>query len=108
QMARTIARPPSDQASEMIVQAGGASAGLDARVANNDAGGSDMIRVQVNIADREGKPLDRLSVPALVYAPDGSRQEIRLVQTAPGQYEGAVRPAGSGPYVVAATPRQGS
>ncbi len=103
QMARTIARPPSDQSSEMIVQTG---TEMDPGAGGSGAEG-DGIRVQVNIADREGNPLDRLTVPALVYAPDGSRQEIRLVQTAPGQYEGSVRPSGSGPYVIAATPRLG-
>ncbi|MFG0252057.1 MAG: VWA domain-containing protein, partial [Phycisphaerales bacterium JB038] len=90
-MARVIARPAASQDSELTAQFEG-----------------DVLRLRLDAADREGNPLDLLSVPGSVYTPAGERLEISLAQSGPGAYEALVPAKEAGNYVVALAPRKGS
>lgn len=91
QFARQIARPPAERGAELS---------LDVR--------GDTLRVRLDAANAQGVPLDMLDVPGKVYAPDGKSSDVRLMQTAPGVYEGTAPANAGGGYVVTLTPRQGS
>ncbi|MEO1511816.1 MAG: hypothetical protein AAFU70_07075, partial [Planctomycetota bacterium] len=67
------------------------------------AGG--QLRVRYDARDDGGRPIDLLSVPVSVYAPDGARRDIVLSQTGPGRYEGVAPAEGTGVSIVVATPR---
>lgn len=66
---------------------------------------SDRLRIRLDESDDQGRPVDGLTVPAAVYAPDGTRTTLQLAQVGPGQYEAAAPASASGAYVVALTPR---
>ncbi|TVQ63360.1 MAG: VWA domain-containing protein, partial [Phycisphaerales bacterium] len=89
-VARTIARPPASRDFALSVEEEG-----------------DELLVRMDATDDEGRPLDLLTVPGVVYAPDGTRQTIRLSQTGPGSYAARVRAPGAGNYVVTLAPRLG-
>ncbi len=90
-VARVIARPAASQDSELTAQFEG-----------------DSLRLRLDAADREGDPLDLLTVPGSVYTPNGERLEVSLDQTGPGAYEAMVPAKEAGNYVIALAPRRGS
>lgn len=90
QLARAIARPPTDRTQTLTADLEG-----------------DRLRIRLDATRDDGKPLDLLHVPGSVYAPDGSRTDIRLSQIGPGQYETIAPAPASGTYVITLTPRQG-
>jgi len=65
---------------------------------------ADELRIRMTATARDGAPLDLLSVPATIYAPEGETIETRLSQTAPGTYETAIPARSSGNYVLLARP----
>ena len=89
-IARTIARPAADSASELTV-------GVE----------DDELRIRLDAADKDGRALDLLSVPGTIYQPDGASSEIRLSQTGPGVYEARVPARQRGTYIAALSPMQG-
>lgn len=90
QMARTLARPASSGRMELTTEVAG-----------------DVLRLRLDAADKDGRPLDLLSAPATVYAPSGDPVHVALSQTGPGVYEGQVPAAQSGSYIATLTPRLG-
>lgn len=90
QLVRTVARPPSSRAYELTSDVVG-----------------DALTLRLDARDDDGRPLDLLTVPGVVYRPDGTRDDIALTQTAPGVYEARTPAPESGAYVVALTPRLG-
>jgi uncharacterized membrane protein len=91
QVARTTARPAIDRFQELTTE-----------IVN------DELRVRLDATGDDGHPLDMLDVPGSVYLPTGERVPVRLAQTGPGTYEGAVAAPLSGTYVVTLTPRAGA
>lgn len=91
QVARTIARPSTGRNVELRAVVEG-----------------ETLRLHLEAADESGQARDGLSVRGAVYAPDGTRSEVQLVQTGPGTYEGAAPAPGSGTYVVTLTPAPGT
>lgn len=87
QVVRGLARAQPDRGHELVLEADG-----------------DELRVRVTATDSGGRPRDRLSITGWVHGDDGSRQAVSLVQTGPGEYEGAVRAAGDGNRIVTLTP----
>lgn len=90
QLARTIARPPASRGFELSTDISG-----------------DSLTLRLDARDDENLPIDLLTVPGVVYRPDGSRVEVSLTQTGPGLYEARVPASESGAYIVALTPRSG-
>jgi len=90
-LVRAVARPSSRTNSELTVQALG-----------------DTLKVRLDAADDDGKPMDMLSVPGTVYTPDGSSVDIKLSQTGPGTYEASTTVVQSGQYIVALSPSAGA
>lgn len=90
QFARAVARPAASRDFALHI----------------DGEGEDLV-VRMEALDDDGRPLDLLTVPGVVYRPDGTTETIRLSQSGPGVYTGRVRAGGSGNFVVALTPRQG-
>ena len=90
QMVRTIARPP-------------ASRGFD--LASDIVG--DTLTLRLDARDDDNIPIDLLTVPGVVYNPDGTRTDITLTQTGPGLYEASAPAPESGAYSAALTPRSG-
>ncbi len=88
-IARFTTRPPTDRRQELSMSLEG-----------------DTLRLRLDAADDLGKPLDLLSVPGAVYSPGGERIDVRLSQTGPGRYEGAVPAESSGTYVATFSPRR--
>ncbi len=91
QLARQLARPPAERGAELTLSVDG-----------------DRVRVRLDAADEQGVPRDLLDVPGKVYAPDGRATDVRLMQTAPGVYEGSAPATLGGGYVVTLTPRLGA
>ncbi len=91
-VARTIARPATNQRYE-----------IETSVAE------ESLRIELDAADDDGTPLDLLQVEALVYGP-GEAEPVRtkLRQVGPGVYRGTSRAEQSGPYVVVLKPKLGS
>ncbi|MFN7020893.1 MAG: VWA domain-containing protein [Phycisphaerales bacterium] len=87
QVVRGLARAQPDRGQELVLEADG-----------------DELRVRVTATDEGGRPRDRLSITGWVHSDDGSRQALSLLQTGPGEYEGAVRAAGEGNRIVTLTP----
>ncbi len=91
QMARVIARPPSTSSYELAADV------IDGRM-----------RLRLDVADEEARPVDLLTVDGKLYAPGSSEPSpVRLSQTGPGTYEADVEAEASGAYVVALFPKQG-
>ncbi len=90
QMARVTARPSGGQGYDLVAEVDG-----------------DDLRLRLEARDREGRPLDLLQVPGAVFAPDGTRESVRLSQVGPGEYEARVSAPMTGNYVVALSPRLG-
>lgn len=74
-------------------------AGMARRLARPDTGrdfrasvlhDADVLDLAVEARDKDGKPLDDLSIAATIYPNDNDPIETRLSQTGPGQYEGRV------------------
>ncbi|MCK4871966.1 MAG: VWA domain-containing protein [Phycisphaerales bacterium] len=91
QIARVIARPAASGDSEL-------------RVEITDG----LLHIRLDAADRQGTPLDLLTVPGFVYPPTGDPVRVTLNQTGPGTYEATTRAEDAGNYVVALTPRKGN
>ena len=87
QTVRTLSRPLSRP-------------GFTARVEQS----GDAFRVQFEALAEDRKPLDDLTVPATVYAPDGKAQEISLSQVGPGLYEGVAAADQTGSYIAVVKP----
>lgn len=88
-IARTVARPPTESSSELITQVTG-----------------DTLEITYEALTREGEPMGALNVSGTVYAPDGTRTEVRLRQSGPGLYTASVPAKNKGNYVVALAPSQ--
>lgn len=88
QLVRQLSRPPSSRSQVLTLD-------FD----------RDRLIIQLDATDDQGRPLDLLTVPASIYAPDGTRLETRLAQVASGQYRAALPATSSGTYVVTAQPR---
>lgn len=91
QVARVLARPPGSGRMELDAEVRGESLAL-----RLDATGDD------------GRPLDLLTAPAIVYSPSGKPVEVLMTQTASGLYEATVPARESGSYVAIVTPRLGT
>lgn len=90
QVARQLSRPQADRRQTFVTQISGG-----------------VLRIRLEARDDADEPIDGLRVPANVYAPDGTRSALRLVQTGPGEYEASMPAVLSGTYLVTATPRLG-
>ena len=90
-LVRSIARPDTDRGGELIVTPT-----------------DDALRITLDAFDADGRPRDRLTVPATVYAPSGRTEEIVLIQTGPGRYQASVPVSGSGNHIVVTRPRLGT
>ena len=91
QIARVISRPETNQHYDLVAEAR-----------------NGRLRVRLDAADDDGRPMDLLTVPGFVYSPSGKKTRLTLEQTGPGVYEGATDADETGAYVVALTPRQGN
>lgn len=91
QAARRMARPPGRRWAQ-----------LDADIADG------RLRLRLDAAGDDGRPLDSLLVPITVYGPSGHEIETMMTQTGPGLYEAEVEAREPGSYVVAATPSRGA
>ena len=91
QLVRTVSRPPMGREYEMVTQIVG-----------------DEMVVRLEAFDEDGAPTDNLTVPAVVFAPDGSSTNITLDQVGPGVYEARAPATDQGSYVVSIAPRLGS
>lgn len=67
----------------------------------------DGLRVRLEAADDNGRPMDGLDVPATVYGPRGEPRDIRLNQVEAGVYEGLSAAPEAGTYVVVIKPSSG-
>jgi Ca-activated chloride channel homolog len=90
QIARTIARPAASERFDLATEVVG-----------------DSLHIRLDAYNQEGRPLDLLSVPAVIYTPSGQQIEVHLSQTAPGLYEGRAPARESGSYVAVLKPRLG-
>lgn len=88
-IARTVARPTAESASQLTTEIVG-----------------DDLVVRMEALNEDGKPQDSLDVSGLVYSPSGTSLNMTLGQVGPGLYEGRVRAAERGNYVIALTPTQ--
>lgn len=89
-IAKTMARTASPQRMELTTEVAG-----------------DDLRLRLDAADQDGKPLDMLAVPATVRMPGGEQVKVNLSQTGPGVYEGRVSAVQTGNYIAILTPRLG-
>ncbi len=72
----------------------------------HDAG---SLELSVEARDKDGRPIDDLSMPATIYPNDSDPIETRLSQTGPGRYEGRVGGIDHpGAYVAVFKPRGGA
>lgn len=90
QIARQTARPASDRSGVLTTEAIG-----------------DELLLRYEAADPQGRPMDLLTVAGVVYGPGGRREEVRLGQVGPGEYEARVPAASRGNYYVVLLPRRG-
>ena len=88
---RVIARPSTSRESELVTEFTG-----------------NELHMRLDASDNNGKPIDLLTVPGIVYTPDGQRREVTMEQTGPGTYEASIPAEQAGSYVMAITPRKGS
>jgi Ca-activated chloride channel family protein len=65
------------------------------------------LRIRYSAYTDEGDPVDLLTIPAVVYTPDGSSREVTLRQSGPGEYEYTGEADAGGNYIVVARPRLG-
>jgi Ca-activated chloride channel homolog len=91
QMARTIARPAASERFDLTTEVAG-----------------DVLRLRLDAATQEGRPLDLLTVPVVIYTPSGAQMQMSLSQRGPGLYEGEAPARESGTYVAVLKPRQGA
>jgi Ca-activated chloride channel homolog len=91
QIARTIARAAASERFDLSTEVVG-----------------DTLNLRLDAFTQEGRPLDLLSVPAVIYTPGGQQVQVNLSQTAPGLYEGRAPARESGSYVAVLKPRQGA
>lgn len=91
-LARTLARPQTSGTFDLSTTVDG-----------------DRLRLRLEATGAAREPLDRLSVPAQLFAAGGSSRpvELSLTQTGPGVYEATSPPLAAGNYVATITPRQG-
>lgn len=88
QLVRSIARPDASRAGELAVRRAG-----------------DELVTTLDLADANGKPRDGAEIGGFVYAPDGSRIPMRMLQIGPGQYEGRVPLPEVGNSIITLTPK---
>lgn len=88
QLVRTVSRSAGSRLTDLAVTAEG-----------------DEVRVRLEAADDQGRPLDALSVSGTVFGPDGERLPVRLTQEGPGVYTGRVRAGRAGNYIAALVAR---
>lgn len=91
QIARTVARPAASEQFDLTTEVVG-----------------DVLRVRLDAAGQDGRPLDLLSVPVVIYTPSGQQIQMMLSQRGPGIYEGEAPARESGSYVAVLKPRQGA
>jgi hypothetical protein len=89
QLARQVGRDSSGRAGELTTSLDG-----------------DRLTVRYEASDQANRPIDGLLVPATIFRPDNSKQELSLVQTAPGIYEASAPMRQTGTAVVVVSPRQ--
>ena len=89
QLARQVGRDSTGRAGELTTSLDG-----------------DRLTIRYEASDQANRPIDGLFVPATVFRPDNSKQEILLVQTAPGIYEASAPMRQTGTAVVVVSPRQ--
>lgn len=89
QVARSLSRPDERPIGELTASLDGSGARASIRLAAEDEAGT---------------PLDLLSVPATVYAPDGTTRDVRLLQTGPGLYSADLGVDLPGTHVIVAKP----
>ena len=89
QLARQIGRDSTGRAGELTTSLDG-----------------DRLIVRYEASDQDNRPIDGLLVPVTIFRPDNSKQELQLVQTAPGIYEAVAPMRQTGTAVVVASPRQ--
>lgn len=90
QLVRAMARPESSRNLELTMAVDG-----------------DELAIALEAYDDDGRPLDALNVPGMVYEPGGGTREVRLRQVGPGRYEGRAPAGATGQYFAALTPRRG-
>ena len=89
QLARQVGRDSTGRAGELTTSLDG-----------------DRLIVRYEASDQTNRPIDGLLVPATIFRPDNSKQELQLVQTAPGIYEASAPMRQTGTAVVVVSPRQ--
>lgn len=89
QLARQTARDSSGRAGELMTRLEG-----------------DRLTVRYEAIDSSGTPIDALVVPATIFRPDGTRQQLQLAQVGPGTYEAAGEMSVPGTGVVVVSPRR--
>lgn len=90
QMARTLSRPSQQRLFQTR---------LDAR--------GDELRIRLDAIGDDGKPLEFLDAPAVIYTPSGEEIDVALKQTASGVYESSARATETGTYVAVIRPVAG-
>lgn len=68
----------------------------------------DELRIEFEAWDKQGRPLEALSVPLSLHTPGGKRIDLRLSQTGPGLYTGSVPADQSGNYIAVLKPMLGA
>lgn len=63
------------------------------------------VRLRVEAADAQGRPMDSLSIAGTVFGPDGERLAVRMSQEGPGVYTARVPSGRAGNYIAALVPR---
>lgn len=89
QVARQTARPTAERGGELTTEIVG-----------------DDLVVRYDAMDEQGRPMDLLNIPGVVYGPDGEKIEIQLSQVGSGTYEGRTRATKRGNYYLVLLPQQ--
>lgn len=90
-VARTISRPQTQGKFDLTTAVDG-----------------DRLRLRLEAAGDDNRPLDGLTIPATLFAASGTGRplELALTQTGPGIYEATSPPMPAGNYVATLTPRR--
>jgi hypothetical protein len=91
QVVRSVSRPPASRNFQASSRA--------------DSG---TLRLHLEAAGDDGRPMEGLDVPATVYGPSGDPRQVRLTQVGPGLYETQIDAPESGSYVSVIKPSSGS
>lgn len=90
QIVRQTARPTAERSGELTTELVG-----------------DDLVVRYDAVDDQGRPIDLLNIPGVVYGPGGEKVEMKLSQVGSGVYEGRARATKRGNYYMVLLPQRG-